>query len=67
MDFKNIFELKERVMPALRKRVSDLRFKGIELTTEDIWEDLKLNKWIKGHNLSLNEIVNDILKYEPKN
>lgn len=65
MDFKDVFELKERVMPALRKRVSDLRLRGIDVTCDDIWDDLKMNKWSLGKGLSLNEIVDDILKYEP--
>lgn len=67
MDFKNIYELQKRVMPALKKRASDLIKQGIEISPEDIWTNLKNNKWIKAQNLSLNEIVNDILKYEPKN
>ena len=66
MEFNNILELKQRVMPALRKRESDLKLKNLNITCDDIWNDLKLNKWIKSYNLSLNEIVNDILKYEPK-
>lgn len=65
MDFKDVFELKERVMPALRKRVSDLKLRGIDVTCDDIWEDLKMNKWSRGMGLALNEIVDDILKYEP--
>lgn len=67
MDFKNIYELQKRVMPALKKRANDLTKQGIEISPEDIWTNLKNNKWIKAQNLSLNEIVNDILKYEPKN
>ena len=66
MEFNNILELKQRVMPALRKRESDFKLKNLNITCDDIWNDLKLNKWIKSYNLSLNEIVNDILKYEPK-
>lgn len=66
MEFNNILELKQRVMPALRKRESDFKLKNINITSDDIWNDLKLNKWSKSHDLSLNEIVNDILKYEPK-
>ena len=64
MEFNDIFELKKRVMPALRKRVNDLRLRGFSVSCDDIWNDLKNNKWSKGYNLSLNEIVNDILKYE---
>lgn len=65
MEFKDIFELKERIMPALNKRVGDLRHRGIDITCDDIFEDLKINKWSKGNGLALNEIVDDILKYEP--
>lgn len=66
MDFKNIFELQKRLMPALSKRKRDLNKRGIDINEDDIWNDLKLNKWLKSHNLSLNGMVNDILKYEPK-
>lgn len=65
MDFKNIYELQKRVMPALNKRADDLKKQGIEITPMDIWLDLKNSKWINAHNLTLNEIVNDILKYNP--
>ena len=54
MEFNNILELKQRVMPALRKRESDFKLKNINITSEDIWNDLKLNKWSKSHDLSLN-------------
>lgn len=65
MNFENILELKMRVMPALRKRSSDLKLLGHDITPDDIWNYLKINKWSKSHNLTLNEIVNDILKYTP--
>lgn len=65
MEFNNLFELKERVMPALRKKESDLKLQNFDITLDDIWNDLKLNKWSKSKDLSLNEIVNDILKYNP--
>ncbi len=66
MEFNSLAELKQRVMPALRKKESDFKLQGKSYTTEDIWFYLKQNKWIKSQNLSLNEIVNDILKLEEK-
>lgn len=62
MDFRSLAELKQRVMPALRKKASDFKRMGFDYSEEDIWIYLKDNKWIKSKNLSLNEIVNDILK-----
>lgn len=62
MNFNSLAELKERVMPALRKKSSDFKRLGLDYSEEDIWLYLKQNKWMKSKNLSLNEIVNDILK-----
>lgn len=64
--FNSLTELKERVMPALRKRSSDLKKLGINYSEEEIWLILKQDKWMKSTNLSLNEIVNDILKFNGK-
>lgn len=64
MEFNSLQELKERVMPALRKKESDFHLQGINYNTEDIWFYLTKNKWMKSTNLSLNEIVNDILKLD---
>ena len=44
MEFNSLQELKERVMPALRKKESDFRLQGIEYTADDIWNNLKNNK-----------------------
>lgn len=65
MNFNSLIELKERVMPALRKRCSDLSNFGYDVTCDDIWNDLSFNRWSKCSDLALNEIVNDILKYIP--
>lgn len=62
MDFNSLAELKQRVMPALRKKANDFKMLGLNYSEEDIWSYLKYNKWMKSKNLSLNEIVNDILK-----
>ena len=62
MDFNSLADLKQWVLPALRKKSSDFKRLGIDYSEEYIWLYLKQNKWMKSKNLSLNEIVNDILK-----
>lgn len=64
MEFSSSEELKQRVMPALKMKQERFLKEGKNITTEDIWLYLKNNKWMKSKNLSLNEIVNDILKLE---
>ena len=64
--FDNLEELKERLEPALNKRESDLYILGYKVTKEDIWNDLSLNKWKNSSFLTLNEMVDDILKYLPR-
>ena len=62
MEFESVLELKQRVMPALKMKEERLKNEGYDITTEDIWFYLKQNKWTKSKNLTLNEVVNDILK-----
>lgn len=62
MEFNNLTELKNRLMPALRLKKEEINNKNI--TEEDIWNYLKDTKWVKSNNLSLSDMVNDILKFE---
>lgn len=64
MKFESALELKNRVMPALLITEERLKNKGYNISTEDIWFYLKQNKWSHDKNLTLNEIVNDILKFD---
>lgn len=64
MNFSSLEELKDRIMPALNKKASDFQTLGHNITEEDIFLYLKQNKWMHSKNLSLNEIVNDILKLD---
>lgn len=66
MEFESALELKNRVMPALLLKTENLRSEGYDVSTEDIWFYLKQNKWCNAKNLTLNEIVNDILKLDGK-
>lgn len=64
MNFSSLEELKERIMPALSKRSDDFKLLGYNVSEEDIFLYLKQNKWMHSKNLSLSEIVNDILKLD---
>ena len=64
MEFNSLSELKQRIMPALKMKEERFKNEGKNITAEDIWIYLINNKWMKSKNLSLNEIVNDILKLE---
>ncbi len=60
--FKSLEELYKKVLPALRTKVAELKRVNITyINEEDVWNYLKLNKWSKNKNLTLAEMVNDIL------
>lgn len=64
MEFHNLEELKERLMPALRTKVSDLRFKNImTIDEDDIWDFLANSKWKSAKDLNLSDMVSDILNF----
>lgn len=57
MDFNSLEELYKRVLPALRIKSSETK----EVTEQDIWDYLAKTKWNIATNLTLYDIVNDIL------
>lgn len=60
--FSSTNELYNRVKPALECKKNDLKRKGYPyLKIEDIFLALKDYKWNTAHDLSLYEIVDDIL------
>ena len=65
MNFNSLEELKDRLDPALEKRVSDLNILGFNIKKENIWNNL-VNKWKNSSGLSLSDMVDDILKYIPR-
>ena len=67
MEFESALELKQRVLPALKLKEEKLKKEGFDISSEDIWFYLKQNKWSKSKNLTLNEVVNDILKLDGLN
>ena len=66
VNFNNLKELKQRITPALNTKVKELKQSNISyVTNEDIWEYLKTNIWPNKTDLTLYDIVNDILKLQP--
>lgn len=60
--FNNLTELYQRVLPALRSKVKELKYNKINyIKEEDVWEYLKRKKWTKSNKLSLSDMVDDIL------
>lgn len=62
IEFQSIKELYNRLLPALRTKKIEMNRVGINyVQEEDIWNYLKEIKWKKANNLSLYEMVNDVL------
>ena len=60
--FSSIEELYRKLLPALNTKVNELKRNKIEYIKEqDIWNYLRINYWGKKSNLTLGELVNDIL------
>lgn len=61
-NFKTLKDLYIRVLPALKSKVKELKDKNILFVTEeDIWNYLKNNEWDSKTDLTLFDVVNDIL------
>lgn len=62
LKFNSEEELYTRVLPALKTKKNEIKRIGINyILEEDIWNALKINKWQYKNNLSLSEMVDDIL------
>ena len=65
IEFNNVKELYERLIPALNTKVKELRRNDIDyVKKEDIWNYLKNKKWSKANNLLLYQMVDDILNLD---
>lgn len=63
--FNSTKELYDRIMPALRTKREEMRRHGYSyIKEEDVWNYLKEVKWVKASNLSLAEMVSDVLNTE---
>ena len=62
LEFSSLKELYEHIKPALSTKVSEMHRVGFSyIKEEDIWNYLKEIKWKKASDLSLYEMINDIL------
>lgn len=60
--FSSLKELYDRIKPALHSKEKELHLAGYKfITSDDIFNYLKEAKWSKKNNLTLNELVSDIL------
>ena len=66
MEFANVLELKERVMPALKIRVKELRKQNFNINEDELFNYF-VNIWKNEYNLTLADIVDDILNREIDN
>ena len=65
MEFASQYELYKKILPAfnVKKRLMKHN-QNNEITNEDIWKYLIENKWKHSHDLTLSEIVNDIISLD---
>ena len=65
IEFANVKELYERLLPALNTKVIELKRNDLDyIKVEDIWNYLKDKKWSKANNLLLYQMVDDILSLD---
>ena len=63
--FRSLEELYKRVQPALYTKCEEMKRNGYDyIVEEDIWNYLKEEKWTKSENLTLYQMVDDILNVE---
>ena len=64
-EINSLSELYELLLPALRSKKRELRdLKYYYITEKDIWDYIKTNNWINETNLTLADMVDDILHTE---
>lgn len=64
-DIYSIEKLYKTLIPAFKVKLRILKnFNYNYIKMEDIWNFLKDNKWINANNLSIAEMVNDIIHCE---
>ena len=62
LEFNSLKELYNRIKPALETKTNEMKRVGYSyIKEEDIWNYLKEIKWKKSNDLSLHEMINDIL------
>ena len=66
-EYKNQLELYQNLIPALNVKIRLLKKSNYNhITKKDIWNYLKNNKWSSSINLTISEMVNDIIHADNK-
>lgn len=66
IEFNSLKELKKRIEPVLNTKIKELKNNYNIITKDDIWNYLKQTKWQNASNLTLYDIVNDIMNIDYK-
>lgn len=65
-EYRSQKELFKELIPAMNVKLKLFKNTNYHyITKEDIWNYLKITKWKFSSNLTLSEMVNDIIKLEP--
>ena len=64
MDYSSEKELFNDLKGALKVKLRMIKEKYDYISMLDIWNYLKINKWSKAKNLTLSEMVNDIIEVD---
>lgn len=65
IEFKSLKELRERIDPALETKLKEIKNKNYKTITKDnIFEYLKEKIWKTSNNLTLYDIINDIMNID---
>lgn len=65
VEFNSLEELYRRIKPALHTKKEEMKRSGYPyIKEEDIWNYLKEIKWVHSKNLSLYQMVSDVLNVE---
>ncbi len=66
-EYKSQLELYKNLIPALNVKLRLLKNSNFnEITKKDVWNYLKTNKWTNSINLTISEMVNDIIHADNK-
>ena len=65
MEYKNQLELYQKLVPVfnVKERLINISHNN-DVTINDIWHYLAINKWRNSTNLTLADIVNDIINID---
>ncbi len=64
MEYNNQKELYMALIPAFNVKHRLMQVTKHKATNKEIWTYLTNNKWKKSHNLTISEVVNDIINVD---